>query len=97
MPPLGRNLPGFYYDEEKNRYFPLSSRPVTQKFTAEPIEEQKTARISYTKRKRGDATDVLHNDARVSPKDHMANLSSASLLRLTALSPFSGPQNLTRR
>ncbi|KAF9510948.1 hypothetical protein BS47DRAFT_1487145 [Hydnum rufescens UP504] len=27
MPPLGRDLPGLYYDPERGRYFPLSSRP----------------------------------------------------------------------
>src|ERR1700733_7143742 len=35
MAPLAKELPGFYYDTEKNRYFPLSpSRSASQRWSA---------------------------------------------------------------
>src|SRR5688572_15264503 len=34
--PLPVRLPGFYWDEERNRYFPISSRPPTTAVVTPP-------------------------------------------------------------
>lgn len=54
MPP--RELPGFYFDAERNRYFPLSSRPKPTVSAPSPARSvQTTEGPSRKRRKFGDA------------------------------------------
>ncbi|KAF8305649.1 hypothetical protein DL93DRAFT_2172475 [Clavulina sp. PMI_390] len=103
MPPLPRELPGFYYDHEKNRYFPLANRPKNRPPPPQPSASVPAIKPSEQVKKSKPKPTKTHRSGvrfRAVDKDTTTTArrgSLRSLARRAAFSLYAGRKSLDRR